>query len=837
MRHFYSLLLALIALGTQAQSYNFATFNIANSAIGSNSINDLEEDASGNIWIATYNGASVFNGTGFTNYATSNSAIGSNFLRKVKIDNLGRKWFATENNGITRLNGNTWTTYNTNNSGLPVNYIHDIAIDSQNVLWVATSSGLSRFSGDTWVTYNGMSSINSVAIDSNNGVWVVSDSGVLCKFTGSSFTVIQQGVNEILKIKNNTVYVAGSDSLMTFSTAGTFLSAYYQSNSCISGWSTNALDVSPANKVWLSLPGSGIQNFTDCTAYNQNNSPLPDDYFTSILTASNGTVWVGHSQMGLVKMSVATNACIAPTTFSSAYITSTSASINWGFSASATSYLYVYNTVPTIGGMDGSTDGLNANLFELTPNTDYHWWVASVCGGVQSEWAYGGSFTTLPGASNGCFKQIASGQQFTMAIKEDGTLWSWGANAYGQLGYATTSNINVPTQVGTASNWKSISCGTAHTLAIKQDGTLWAWGNNFYGYLGDGTTTTRVTPVQIGTATNWKTVAAGNTHSLAVKTDGTLWAWGYNAHGQLGVGSTTNKSVPTQVGISTDWNSVGGGNSHSFGIKTNGTLWAWGRNNYGQVGDGTQVSRTAPFQIGTNTNWKLADGGADFSVAVKTDGTLWTWGYNASGQLGHNDLNDRLVPTKVGTATTWEFASAGTSHVLASRNYGALFAWGNNSEGQLGLGNTVSVSSPSLLLNVDAWKAVAAGFDFSAALKDNGLVHSFGNNSLGQLGNNSFTNDLDVFGALNCPTANLSTEPALTLQNISIWPNPVTDMLTIQTEQPITDIALFNILGQQVSKPIITDGNRISLANLTAGTYMLKVICGQNTQTMKVVKK
>jgi alpha-tubulin suppressor-like RCC1 family protein len=128
-------------------------------------------------------------------------------------------------------------------------------------------------------------------------------------------------------------------------------------------------------------------------------------------------------------------------------------------------------------------------------------------------------------------------------------------------------------------------------MAIKTNGTLWAWGSNSLGQLGDGTTTNKNIPTQIGTATDWKIVAGGLDHSLAIKNNGTLWAWGNNSSGQLGNGSTTRSTIPIQIGTATDWKMIVGGTNFSIALKNNGTLWAWGLNNMGQLGDGTTINK------------------------------------------------------------------------------------------------------------------------------------------------------------------------------------------------------------------------------------------------------
>ena len=136
--------------------------------------------------------------------------------------------------------------------------------------------------------------------------------------------------------------------------------------------------------------------------------------------------------------------------------------------------------------------------------------------------------------------------------------------------------------------------GYGHTVAIRADGTLWSWGRNQEGQLGDGTTTGHATPAQVGSATTWATVDAAFGHTVAVRTNGTLWAWGLNDDGELGDGTTATRTAPVQIGSDTTWRSVAVSDDHSLATRTNGTLWTWGANAGGQLGDGTTTGRTAP---------------------------------------------------------------------------------------------------------------------------------------------------------------------------------------------------------------------------------------------------
>ena len=102
------------------------------------------------------------------------------------------------------------------------------------------------------------------------------------------------------------------------------------------------------------------------------------------------------------------------------------------------------------------------------------------------------------------------------------------------------------------------------TIAIKTDGTLWSWGKNLYGQLGDGTIISRSSPVQVGTGTSWSNIVSSRASTMATKTDGTLWTWGSNNNGQLGQGNIIDRSSPVQVGVLTSWSKI----SSSLGFVT-----------------------------------------------------------------------------------------------------------------------------------------------------------------------------------------------------------------------------------------------------------------------------
>tara|TARA_R110000868_G_scaffold81757_1_gene231260 strand:- start:6211 stop:7407 length:1197 start_codon:yes stop_codon:yes gene_type:complete len=185
---------------------------------------------------------------------------------------------------------------------------------------------------------------------------------------------------------------------------------------------------------------------------------------------------------------------------------------------------------------------------------------------------------TVAGGTN--WKQVSSGGSHNAAaIKTDGTLWTWGINSYGNLGNntngngGTTNSQSSPIQtISGGTNWKMVACGYYHDVAIKTDGTLWTWGYGYYGQLGNETNLysgSRSSPVQtVAGGTNWKQVSSDSNHTTCIKTDGTLWTWGENSFVQLGDNTTVNKSSPVQtVAGGTNWKQVDAGSISMMAIR------------------------------------------------------------------------------------------------------------------------------------------------------------------------------------------------------------------------------------------------------------------------------
>ena len=276
----------------------------------------------------------------------------------------------------------------------------------------------------------------------------------------------------------------------------------------------------------------------------------------------------------------------------------------------------------------------------------------------------------------------AATENTAYALRADGTVWAWGSNGFGALGTGTTDANAYPTpvQVPGLSGIKAIGAGGAHTVALKEDGTVWTWGWNDWGQLGDGTTNMRFTPAHIPGFTGVVAIAVMYHHNYALKADGTVWAWGDNYSGDLGDGEIFGKRVmPVQVKGLTGVKRIFAGNACGFALREDGTLWHWG--------DYAGVIYLTPHLVPGMTNVRAVGAGDGFIVVAKEDGTVWAWGKNDSGQIGTGQVGGRVEsPRQVAGLDDVVSLAVSTYFVAALKADGTLWTWGYNEYGQLGNG-------------------------------------------------------------------------------------------------------------------------------------------------------
>ena len=245
-------------------------------------------------------------------------------------------------------------------------------------------------------------------------------------------------------------------------------------------------------------------------------------------------------------------------------------------------------------------------------------------------------------------RAISARDWMFLAALEDGSVWMGGR-------FNPGPDFLVAGPIAGISDVVDVAAGSFHGLLLRNDGTVWSFGSNFDGQLGYPTSprdgTFFETPRQVPGLSNIVAIAVGYFTSFAVAMDGTLWSWGQNEDGQLGDGTSRSAFLernltPRRAAI-TDVAAVSVGGHFSFAhvvaLKRDGTVWAWGNNVFGQVGDGTDVSRSLPRQVaGIREAVGIAAGGG-FSVAMLRGGAVLPWGYSPGG-LGDGTFAARRAP-------------------------------------------------------------------------------------------------------------------------------------------------------------------------------------------------
>jgi alpha-tubulin suppressor-like RCC1 family protein len=304
-------------------------------------------------------------------------------------------------------------------------------------------------------------------------------------------------------------------------------------------------------------------------------------------------------------------------------------------------------------------------------------------------------------------KDIGAGNHTSIALKTDGTVWTWGSNEFGSLGIGATTptTSSRPVQVTSLSGMTAVSGGTSHTMALKADGTVWTWGGNSRGELGIGVRdfVAHATPVQVPGLTNVVRIFAGDGISYAVKADGTVWGWGTTISGILGDGTQSGepRTLPVELTALKDTVAFGLGVASTVAMKQDGTLFSHGSNFIGRLGRGIGIDGIfpVPTQI-PNLLGKAVSSGYSHTLVVLPDGTVKAFGGNDSGQLGlgSSDFSahpsPELVPGVSGVFATASGSTASFALIGDAINGGTIKAWGGNTFGMLGIGSLALTSQP-----------------------------------------------------------------------------------------------------------------------------------------------
>jgi len=372
------------------------------------------------------------------------------------------------------------------------------------------------------------------------------------------------------------------------------------------------------------------------------------------------------------------------------------------------------------------------------------------------------------GHVDGLFTTISAGHGgHSFAIIDNGDLYAWGRNNHGQLGLGIDDDDRlIPTHVSDGGRkYKAISAGGFHTLALAEDGDLYSWGKNDDGQLGLGDTTNRNSPKHVSDGgRKYKAITAGRYNAFAIAENGDLYSWGVDIWGELGIGSPISYPSLTPIFTTPQHVSDGGrkykaiaaGTYHTLALAENGDLYSWGNNLFGGLGLGHSGS---PQNHCFPTPQHVSDGGRKYravaagyhvSLAIAENGDLYSWGWNKEGKLGlgyysdpgyeEDPQEDISIPQHVSDGgRKYKAVVAGFESIHAIAENGDLYSWGCNWWGELGLGYISDEREhPNTPTHVSdgarKYKAIAKYGWHSIAIAEDGDFYIWGSNWEGELG-------------------------------------------------------------------------------------------------------
>lgn len=391
-------------------------------------------------------------------------------------------------------------------------------------------------------------------------------------------------------------------------------------------------------------------------------------------------------------------------------------------------------------------------------------------------------------ALNAKGQSVAAGAANSYTLCIDGTLRAWGDNSEGGLGNGSITTggnaySNIPVQVSNLTGIVSISSGWGQALALKNDGTVWSWGNGIYGELGNNSHSDTNVPVKVDSLSNVVAVQACGLYSMALKSDGTVWGWGW-------WNGVSEDSVPRQVDSLSEVIAIAGGDATAYALKRDSTVWAWGQNSQGQLGNGNHTDSYVPIQV-TSLNSIIAIAGAGgYGLALKNDGTVWAWGMNYNGELGNGTYTNSNLPIQVNSLNNIIAIAAADDdgqtyeYSLALKNDGTVWAWGYNGAGQLGNGTYATSNVPIQVSTLNNVLSISAGANNAIALKNDSTVWTWGTAYLGNGTDSNSNVPIRVTGL--CPVSSVCTAPISdfipTSANISI--NSIITYTDISSNNP-----------------------------------------------------
>ncbi|XP_039198082.1 X-linked retinitis pigmentosa GTPase regulator isoform X2 [Crotalus tigris] len=321
-------------------------------------------------------------------------------------------------------------------------------------------------------------------------------------------------------------------------------------------------------------------------------------------------------------------------------------------------------------------------------------------------------------------------------VPESGAIFTFGKSKFAE---------NVPSKFWFKNDKPlHMSCGDEHTSVVTENGKLYMFGSNNWGQLGLGTknTVSKPTCVKVLKPEKVKLAACGRNHTLIYTEKGNLYATGGNSEGQLGLGDTEERSAFHLVSYFTSQHKIkqlAAGSYTSAALTEDGQLFMWGDNSEGQIGLGNEANVCIPHQVDVGKPVFWISCGYYHSALITCDGELYTFGESDNGKLGLSleQLKNNRVPQLVsGIPSRVNKVACGGGHTVALAG-GEVYTFGLGQYGQLGLGTFIfETSEPKIVNHLEKHKIcnIASGENHTALITENGLMYTFGDGRHGKLG-------------------------------------------------------------------------------------------------------